>query len=311
MTEQDRKSPRKTANDLQVILQATLGEDRFGLDVGELAIEYTRIFDDPITKVVGDDLSDCEGTLQPSAKKPQWYILFNKTPRYPGRERFTLAHELGHYLLHRSPLDAADFEGPPDPAQFEERTFSCTPLERHEWKTEHEVREEEADTFASYLLMPMDDYRSQIAGAEMSLELLRHVAKRYGVSFTAVVRKWIEFTDKRAAMVVGRDGFALWGRASDAAYGTGIFVRSGMPIPNMSIAGRGPEAQNGEKNLPIALPKGIWCFKNGSEPVRELTIFSEKLGQSISLLLFNDPEPRYSGYEPRVWDSYDQFQWRG
>lgn len=189
------------------------------------------------------------------------------------------------------------------------RSFACCPMEPHSGKNPgNPIEEEEADTFASYLLMPLDDYRVQIDGRDIDLDLLRHITARYGVSLTAAVRKWIEFTDRRAAMVVARDGFALWGRASYAALKTGIFIRSGMEIPERALAALGPDAQQGDTLHPIARPEGIWTFKYGSEPVRELTLFSERLGKSLSLLLFEDRPRFYDVEEGPVWDSFDHFQ---
>ncbi|MET3524599.1 hypothetical protein [Mesorhizobium abyssinicae] len=60
--------------------------------------------------------------------------------------------------------------------------------------------------------MPIDDYHQQVSGREITRSLLNHVTNRYGVSLLAAVRKWIDFTDQRSAMVVARDGFALWGQ---------------------------------------------------------------------------------------------------
>ncbi len=307
----DAKSPKKAANELSMLLAHVLGEDRFKRGLDEIILEYTKNQGDPIARVVGDSLGAFEGMLRPGRRKPCWHIVYNNDTEYRGRERFTLAHELGHYLLHRRALTVADFTRGIDDHDLEERAFSCNPLNRHLWGKSKEEIESEADSFASYLLMPLDDYRKQVVGQAMSLELLRHVAQRYGVSLTAVVRKWIEFTDQRAAMVVGRDGFALWGWASDSAKKSGIFIRSGMELPEMSIAGRGPSAQNGEANLPIALPANVWTFARGSEPVRELTIFASRLGQTLSILLFEEVAHRGSLEEPRDWDTYDQFRWRG
>lgn len=311
MTPLDSKSPKRAANDLTKFLVLALGEERFKTSLEEIILEYTKNQPDPITKVVGGELGGFEGMLRPSPKKPCWHIIYNNGTDYRGREKFTLAHELGHYLLHRRPLSPADFGNGAANDDVNERAFSCNPLDRHLWQKSREEIEGQADTFASYLLMPIDDYRQQVAGQDMSVDLLRHVARRYGVSLTAVVRKWIEFTDQRAAMVLGRDGFALWGWSSDSAYKSGIFINSGMELPEMSVAARGPSVQNGETNLPIALPENVWTFARGSEPVRELTIFANRLGQTLSILLFDDvPEQDYVA-EPREWDTYDQFRWRG
>ena len=58
---------------------------------------------------------------------------------------------------------------------------------------------------------------------------------------------------------------------------------------------------------PTALPSGIWTFARGSEPVKELTVFSERLDVSLTILQFE----QVGGYQleenDEPWDSYDQF----
>jgi Zn-dependent peptidase ImmA (M78 family) len=301
MSDNGHKSPVRAANDLSVLLRTVLGEERFPVDVEALAFEVSRNNEDPITTIKGVDIDGFEGMLRARRKKPGWQILYNTQPLYRGRERFTLAHEFGHYMLHRRPLVADNYKDGELPDGFD---FECLPLSTDKWLDAEKEREEEADTFASYLLMPIDDFRAQVNSDDMTRGLLDHVTNRYGVSLLAAARKWIEFTDKRAAMVVARDGYALWGRASTAAYKTGIFVRSGMPIPDNSIAALGSIA---EGDNAITVPAGVWTFSRGSEPVRELTIFAENLGISISLLHFEDDGRGADIDEESTWDTYDQF----
>ncbi|MEI8396802.1 MAG: ImmA/IrrE family metallo-endopeptidase [Rhodospirillaceae bacterium] len=309
MTAGGRPSPIKAANEVSILLRTVLGEDRFPVNVEAVAKDYSTKFPDPITKVVGESLGEFEGMLRPGRKKPAWHIIYNNATDYRGRERFTLAHEFGHYLLHRRPLSAREIAAGLDADEAETRSFACSPMEQNTWKSADSGRiEEEADTFASYLLMPMDDYRLQVEGLDIDRDLLRHVTGRYGVSLTAAVRKLIEFTDRRAAMVVARDGFALWGRASREALKTGIFIRSGMEIPDLSIAAQGPTAQQGESVRPIELPEGVWSFKRGSETVRELTIFSPRLAKSLSILLFEDRPYHHDLEEEPYRDTFDQLQ---
>ena len=304
MNDSGQKTPRRAANDLTVLLRTVLGEYRFPVDVNALAREVSCNNEDPITTIKGVDIDGFEGMLRARRKQPGWQILYNIQPRYRGRERFTLAHEFGHYLLHRRPLTADDYR---DGELSDGFDFECRPLRADEWVDAEKEREEEADTFASYLLMPIDDYRDQVNGEVMTRGLLDHVTDRYGVSLLAAIRKWIEFTDTRAAMVVARDGFALWGRASTAAYKTGVFVRSGMPIPDGSIAALGPAAQYAEDDQAIALPAGVWTFSRGSEPVRELAIISERLGISVSLLQFEKVPYLVEIDDEEPWDTYDRF----
>jgi len=303
MTSPGGKSPRKAANDLTTLLRTALGEDRFPVDVEMLAREISGKQADPITDIVGVDIPGFDGMLRASRKAPGWQILFNDQSGYPGRDRFTLAHEFGHYMLHRRPLTDADYSGGQLSGGFD---FRCLPLRASNGRDAERVREEEADTFASYLLMPIDDYRQQTTGKDMSRSLLSHVTDRYGVSLQAAALKWIEFTGTRSAMVVARDGFALWGRASTAAVKSGILVRSGMEIPEGSIAG-GAAATHANPDRPVDLHAGIWTFSRGSEAVKELTMFSEGLGISVSLLQFDDAPGGAEVDEEEPWDSYDQF----
>jgi hypothetical protein len=299
MSTRTGKSATRAAADLSQVLRTVLGDARFPIDVEGLAFEVSRHQPDPISTVEKVAIDGFDGMLRPHPKRQAWQILYAEQPRYPGRERFTLAHEFGHYMLHRHDLHKS--EGAATSA------YRCLPLQMDRWTEAEQRREDEADTFACHLLMPFDDYRAQVAGVEMSGALLTHVTDRYGVSLTAAVRRWIEFTDTRAAMVMARDGFALWGRASKAAYDSGIFVRSGMEIPENSLAGLGRGGSLAATGRPTALPAGIWAFARGTEPVKELTIISERLGVSLSILQFAKAGGYQLEEDDEPWDSYDQF----
>ena len=52
-----------------------LGEDRFPVDVKELALEVSRNREDPITTVKGVDIVGFEGMLRARRKRPGWQIL--------------------------------------------------------------------------------------------------------------------------------------------------------------------------------------------------------------------------------------------
>lgn len=63
------------------------------------------------------------------------------------------------------------------------------------WSKDDKDIEGQADLFASYLLMPLDDYRKQVTGT-VDLDLLGHCADRYGVSLTAAILKWLQYTEE-------------------------------------------------------------------------------------------------------------------
>jgi hypothetical protein len=256
------------ANRLTRMLDQVLGLDRFPVDVTALAIDYSRqCFSDPVTMVKGEALQGFEGGLFRSRKgKAAWSIVYNSALPVRGRANFVLAHEFGHYLRHRHELNE----------------FLCSQRDMIEWDREDQAREIDANQFASYLLMPIADFRRQLAGQKVTLDGLAHCAERYGVSLTAAILKWLEFTDERAVLVISRDGFILWARSSEPALKTGAYFRTRKvvcPVPEMSVAsGRYGDAP---KRADVAIPPGVWFPR---EPVVETAIFSDRFDMTISLL---------------------------
>jgi hypothetical protein len=192
--------PIQWANRLNKLLNqfhAVHGGDRFPVDVENLALQIPGQFQtgEPIM-VEGRDIDpEFEGALFNlnfvQDPNPSWVIIYNQSINSAGRIRFTLAHELGHYLLHR---------------QLKEEGFNCSETDMLHWDSPERQMETEADLFASYLLMPIDDFRTQVAEKTIDMDLLGQCAERYGVSLTAVVLKWLEFTSQRALMVMSYGG---------------------------------------------------------------------------------------------------------
>lgn len=66
----------------------------------------------------------------------------------------------------------------------------------------------------------------------MNLHALSGCADRYGTSLLAIAMKWPSYTERRAVLVVTRDGYVDWSRSSEAALKTGadLKARSGPPV---------------------------------------------------------------------------------
>ena len=61
--------------------------------------------------------------------------------------------------------------------------------------------------------MPFDDFRRQVpADSNVDLDVISGCADRYRVSLIAAVLRWLQYTTRRAALVVSRDGYILWSR---------------------------------------------------------------------------------------------------
>ena len=223
-------SPERWANDLSLILNAVLGPDRFPVNVPLVAKEFTanRYPDDPITLVKGDSLPGFDGALfrAPPGKKG-WGIFYNSAITSAGRISFTLAHEFGHYLLHR----LAHPNG-----------FRCGEQDIVRWDSDYARLEQQANAFAANLLMPLDDFRRQIdARARADLDMISGCAERYRVSLIAAALRWLQYTNCRAVIVVSRDGYILWSRASEPALKSGAFFRTSrgpIEVPAASLVAR-------------------------------------------------------------------------
>ena len=279
--------------------QAAHGLPRFPIDVAALAQDFSRqVFPEaPITMVGGLDLSKgVEGMLMPHPSgSGEWGIIYNKAIRSPGRRNFTLAHELGHYLLHR---------------QANPGGLQCTNRNMADWDSARNRIEAEANTFASYLLMPLDDFRARIKGRAIDIDVMTELADRYAVSLTAAILKWMTITDKRAMIVVGKEGFIDWAWSSEPLIKSGIYYaarQTVIELPAASLAARDVDMETGRHG--VRQPAGVWL---GSEPVHEMTVFSPSNDQmTISLLLYPDRAPARWELaeleEEPTPDSYDKF----
>jgi hypothetical protein len=284
--------PERWAIEITKLLNHVLGPEHFPIDVIGLAREYTaqRFPDDPITMVRGADLPGFDGALyRAPADHVGWGIVFNEAVASPGRINFTIAHEFGHYLLHR-----ADY---PD-------GIRCGQQDMVRWDSEYGQIEHQANRFAANLLMPLDDFRRQIdARTKVDLDMISQCADRYRVSLIAAILQWLGYTERRAVLVVARDGYILWSRASDPALKTGAFFRTSagpIEIPSASVAAR--QDLLADSRGGVMHPAGVWF----PEEAREMTIFAEQYDFTISLLQLENRE-RYVTLQPeQEEDAYNR-----
>lgn len=96
----------------------------------------------------------------------RWIIGVNSL-HHPNRQRFTMAHELGHYILHKDEI--GNFE---DTILFRQGSdFTGAPLEN------------EANQFASELLMPENEFRDVVPRLSGQID---DIAKHFQVSSAAL-----------------------------------------------------------------------------------------------------------------------------
>lgn len=276
-------TPPKAASKIIKVVEsfsAAHNIDRFPLDVPSVAREAASIFgwSDPIAEVQAAHINSFEGALVPNDERTKWMLLYNDRMASPGRIRFTQAHELGHYILHRTKRDG----------------FYCGDDEVLSGLGDEANIENQADAFASYLLMPIDDFRLQLP-IKVDLDVLGRCAMRYGVSLTAAVLKWIQFTDEKAMMIMSRDGFVDWAWSSQSAASAGAFYKSRqqtIEIPPETLAADSSATVEREG---IEVEATKW-FKHADKglTLREMKLQMDRFDCTLILLVM----PKLSSFWP-------------
>ena len=166
-----------------------------------------------------------------------------------------------------------------------------------------------AVALVSLLVSPRSGGAPPDRGRDIDLGLMLDLSDRYEVSVTAAILKWLDITDKRAMIVIGKDGFIDWARSSAPLLKSGVFYRARqevIPLPEASLAAH-PELYS-NIDADFVHPRGVWP---GDEEVREMMIFGSRNEMTISLLLYHTDAPRRrwgnDENEPQDWDTYDQF----
>ena len=147
MADQKDWSPQRWAIEISKLWRAVAGETRFPVDVEAIApdLSAARFPPTPSGRSRGRP-PEFRGALYPLGDPATgWAIIYNESGVSLGRKRFTISHEFGHYLLHRTKL--------PNGIECDERVVT---------RREGKGIEKEADEFAAGLLMPLDDFRARI-----------------------------------------------------------------------------------------------------------------------------------------------------
>lgn len=283
MNKDEKLTPIKAANHLNKIAKLfhnAHGSERFPIDVDQIAKGCGEIFkwNDPIVDIEEANIPNFEGMLFSNDEKTKWKIAYNSKLNSEGRIRFTKAHELGHYVLHRQ----------------QQEKFLCSKDDMLEWSNEENI-ESQADLFASYLLMPLDDFRSQLNGSKVNLDILSHCADRYGVSLTATILKWLSYTPEKAVLVMSNDGFINWASSSNAAVKAGAYFktrRNVIELPTNSLAKN--ENVLSEKQGTKISSKTWFPHADTDSNLLEMKIFSDQYDSTLSLLVL----PKHDEFWP-------------
>ena len=122
--------------------------------------------------LVEKELDNSEGRIVFGDKRA--IITVNSKINYEGKKRFVIAHELGHFEMHRNLIPV----------------HNDTDATLEFFKNGHQ--ETEANEFASELLMPERLFKEACTGVNFSPDLLRSLSNRFKTSITSTAYKYFE-----------------------------------------------------------------------------------------------------------------------
>lgn len=175
-------------------------------------------------------------------------IRINHKVRTESRRRFSLAHELGHWVLH------------PHLKQL----TACTQENLADYFNSAE--EVEANWFAATLLMPKYLMVDAIKGKDPSFTTIDQITEDFGTSRIAAARRFVELTNQRVILIYSKQGKVVWRSKSKAAKYHALAGES-IPVDSWTFA-----ANNG-----AGTPEGhqpcqpeVWLKENEYKATNEL-----------------------------------------
>jgi len=104
-----------------------------------------------------------------------------------------LGHEVGHFLLHKDTTTL----------------FSDTHLTLSEWFKKG-IHEQQANDFATELLMPATLYKKKIDGQKLSINLIEDVSSYFQTSLLATFLRYITLGSYPAMVIYMEKGLIKW-----------------------------------------------------------------------------------------------------
>ena len=180
------------------------------LDIQEIRVEH---------------LSNIEGALIAPPERGAGRILVNNS--HPRRQRFTVAHELGHYLSpHHVPTAETGF-------WCTQSDLSVRPSSD---RARHRRQEGEANLFAIELLAPRSRARRFCTGRPDIARILEMVDS-LDISREAATRRYVELHREPLAVIFSQNGrvrYTAW-----AATFPALSIRTGAVMPELPVGPNG------------------------------------------------------------------------
>jgi hypothetical protein len=169
-----------------------------------------------ISKIEAFGSSGFEGALIANDTKSDGVIFYNSQVPRP-RQRFTIGHELGHFLLplHRQ-------------ASFHCSADDISSRSNKDW-------EREANQFSAELLMPNVLLKQRVhPSAKFSLSDVIQIKDEFETSFESTARRIVELSEQACAVVYSKDNLVRYSIYSKY-FKSRLCVRKDGELPSKSL----------------------------------------------------------------------------
>jgi Zn-dependent peptidase ImmA (M78 family) len=234
-----------------------------------------------ITEILPLKTEGYEGGLITDKDKYEGIILFNaNSPAY--RQRFTISHELGHFLI------ASHVPSDQDGFLCSQEDMFKLPEATQKQRVRMEI---EANLFASRILMPLHFLRRDVpAGKHPDLSQIIELSDRYNVSKEAMCRSYVGLREEPTAMLICLNGKVLRIYKDDKKFPF-ITVSSGQAIPKQSAFYQNNVRKDGPSDI-FGVDAGVWTdvVRGKRSPDLYEQFFIQSAGYSIIMLSMNYEE---------------------
>ncbi|HEX3756871.1 MAG TPA: ImmA/IrrE family metallo-endopeptidase [Rhizomicrobium sp.] len=269
----------------QRIAEAILGQ--LDYQGGRVAIHsIARALD--IDEIRTEPLDNLEGALLTTADRNRGSILVNSKAG-PGRQRFTIGHELGHFLIPSHMGSDSGFHCSRSDMQISSAGADET----------RKRQESEANRFAIEILAPRRA-SSAFLDASPDIAQILAMAEAFAISRAAAARRFVELHDETVAIV-----FSKKDRVTYAMRSEGFPL---MAVRQGELLGLAPQALRAAARYPVEdADASFWLSSPPRNCELSLQTLYQKDDYAMSLLHLVTPDEETQPDLEDVCDRFAQF----
>ncbi|HQU93175.1 MAG TPA: ImmA/IrrE family metallo-endopeptidase [Pyrinomonadaceae bacterium] len=214
-----------------------------------------------------DSVDSFEGALVCRLDRSKGVIVLSNSITDEGRRRFTVLHEVGHYILPGHGKISCKS------SEIESNDFRLSP------------QEQEANRVASELLLPTRLVYQIVRDRKATIALASQLAAKFGTSLTAAALKVVSVTDEASALVWSSGNYSRWVKRNDNFH---KFIPTGRLDSNTFAAGLSSSTgETREREGYVFADSWLNDASSGNEKIWEDSIFLPNYDAVLTILTQN------------------------